>query len=604
MKAATITRRRVGPGLHALLAAVALAVACSAITDDYLIYLAKLLALNVIVVYGVNLLMGYAGQAFLAIAATFGIGAYTCALSVMALGLPMPLGWLAGGLLAGATGLLAGLPALRLAGAYLAMVSIAFNVVVEQVIINWSSLTGGAMGITAIPPMSVGGLVFDDRVQLAVMCLTALLTVFAVVTVRRSQWGLAFIAMRDNEVAASSLGIDTARLKANAFFAASTISGLAGGLYSHSILYISPDISTVFQSIIYVLMVVLGGIGTSWGPLLGAAVLTLLPQWLSDFQSYHLIVLGVVLLACIVLMPNGILPALRLGRQPAVVAMAGHAAPAASGRVVDLGSLELGKGAALSLRGLGKTFGGLVAVDSVEIDVAAGTIHGLIGPNGSGKSTVVNVVSGFYRASRGSALLDERPITGLSMVRIAGAGLMRTFQTPQLFDDLSVMENLCAAQFPHQRSSLLAAMFGLPPSRRATAAAIVQADRIGAALGLDRLMQQRAGNLAQGDRRRLEIGRALAARPRLLILDEPAAGLPTAEIDDLSALLEALRHGGLTLLLIEHHMDMIMRVCDRITVLDRGKVIADGAPAAVQIDENVRRAYLGVGNQGAKHAGS
>ena len=564
-------------------------------TDTYLIYLAKLLALNIMVVYGVNLLMGYAGQAFLAISATFGIGAYVCALLVMKVGLPMPLAWLSGGLLAGLTGVLAGSASLALAGAYLAMVSIAFNVVVEQVIINWPSVTAGPMGITAIPAMGVGNFVFDDRLQLVVIGIAALLTIYAVVTVRRSQWGLAFVALRDSPIAASSLGIDTARLKANAFFTASMISGLAGGLYSHSILYISPDISTVFQSILYVLMVVLGGIGTSWGPVVGATLLTLLPQWLSDFQSYHLVMLGSILLACVVLMPHGILPALRRVRR-STAAMDGPIASPSSVGELDLGGVEIGSGAVLSLRGLSKRFGGLVAVDGVDIDIASGTIHGLIGPNGSGKSTVVNLVSGFYRPSGGEALLDGKSITGRPMMAIARVGLIRTFQTPQLFDELSVLENLCAAQFSHRHPTLLSALFGLASSRRETAEAIIRAERIAMALGLDRQLKQRSGDLAQGDRRRLEIGRALAARPRLLILDEPAAGLPADEIEKLSSLLEGLRRSSLTLLLIEHHMDIVMRVCDRITVLDRGRVIADGSPAAVQADSKVRRAYLGAGN--------
>jgi ABC-type branched-subunit amino acid transport system ATPase component/ABC-type branched-subunit amino acid transport system permease subunit len=571
-------------------AAILLLAACWGIEDSYLLYLAKLLAINAIVVYGLNFLMGYAGQAYLAIGASFAVGAYVSALSMMQLGLPFLVAWPGGAVLAGIFGVLTGLPALRLAGAYLAMVSIAFNVVLQETLVNWASVTGGAMGVPGVPPIGIGTLVLDDHAVLALIVAVALATIFVAVAFRKSLWGLAFVAMRESEVASRSLGIDTVRLKAVAFFVSSVIAGLAGGLYGHSIGYVSPDIGTIFASVSFVLMLVLGGIGTAWGPLIGAVILTLLPQWLFDFERYHLLVLGIILLVSIMLMPKGIASLVRRRRTPE--AKPGVVDP--TGGFTGLAEFASGSGStALAIDEIRKSFGGVDALRGVSLRVEPGTIHGLIGPNGSGKSTLVNVVTGLYRAGSGAVRFGERELGGRSMRRIAAEGVVRTFQTPQPFAELTVRENLMAAQFRHGAAGIGASLFALPASRRATAQAADATARLARALGLTALLDHHSGALPQGDQRRLEIVRALAAHPGILILDEPAAGLSEVESEALCVLLDHLRREGIGLLLIEHHMDVIMRLCDRITVLDRGRVIAEGTPAEIQADERVRSAYFG-----------
>jgi ABC-type branched-subunit amino acid transport system ATPase component/ABC-type branched-subunit amino acid transport system permease subunit len=573
------------------IAAILLLAACWGIEDSYLLYLAKLLAINAIVVYGLNFLMGYAGQAYLAIGASFAVGAYVSALSMMQLGLPFPVSWLGGAILAGIFGVVTGLPALRLAGAYLAMVSIAFNVVLQEALVNWASVTGGAMGLPGVPPIGIGALVLDDHAVLALIVAVAITTICIAIAFRESLWGLAFVAMRESEVASRSLGIDTVRLKAVAFFVSSVIVGLAGGLYGHSIGYVSPDIGTIFASVNFVLMLVLGGIGTAWGPLIGAVILTLLPQWLFDFERYHLLVLGIILLVSIMLMPRGIASLVRRRHTP-------EATPDVvdpAGGFTGLAEFASGSGsAALVIDEIRKSFGGVDALRGVSLRVAPGTIHGLIGPNGSGKSTLVNVVTGLYRAGSGTVRFGERALGGQSMRRIAAQGVIRTFQTPQPFAELTVRENLMAAQFRHAAAGFIASLFALPASRRAAAQAADAAARLARALGLTALLDQHSGALPQGDQRRLEIARALAAHPGILILDEPAAGLSEVESEALCGLLDHLRREGIGLLLIEHHMDVIMRLCDRITVLDRGQVIAEGTPAEIQADERVRSAYFGL----------
>lgn len=569
---------------------------CCSLDQGYATYLVKLAGINIIVVYGLNLLMGYAGQAFIAIAATFAVGAYVTAVTVVQGWLSFPLAWLLAGAAGGFFGVIAGLPALRLSGAYLAMVSIAFNVVIEQVLIHSPDDIGGAMGISAIPPIEVAGWQFDDRATSATIAVTALMAAYATSAFRRSQWGLALIAMRESEIASQSLGIRILPLKALVFFIASAIIGLAGGLYSPAMGYISPDIATVFASVTYVLMLIVGGRGTTFGPLLGALLLTALPQLLVEFQQYHLVILGILLLIFVVLLPDGIASLLvplrnrwRRGEP------ADHSRKPVVAEVARIG------GQTLVVRGVHKSFGGLRALQGVDLTADRGTIRGLIGPNGSGKSTLVNVISGFYSPDEGQILLDDKNVTRHPTAELAGRGLVRTFQTPHLFMKLTVRDNLRTAQFHSLRPPLLAALFDLPASSRINRLSMHRAAEMARLVGLEAALDQPAETLSQGDRRRVEIARALAARPQVLILDEPAVGLSTEEIEALRHLLQSLRDMGLTMVLIEHHMDIVMKLCDRITVLERGAVIAEGTPDEIQRNVQVQRAYLGAAHAAGRN---
>ena len=466
--------------------------------------------------------------------------------------------------------------------------------------IHWTELTGGPVGLPAIPRPSFGGIVLDERAMLALIIFVAALTVYGCAALRQSQWGRALVAMGENELAEKSLGINTIRLKAIVFWLASIIAGLAGGLYAHSMQYVSPDIGTLFASFTFVLMLVLGGIKTSWGPLIGAVFLTLLPQLLTDFQRYHMLVLGVILLVLITTAPRGIaqIGDFFVARYKKVFGQPDELDRPFSPIATSFSGLN--KSIAqegdheLVVDAIEKSFGGVAALCGASIAVHSGMIRGLIGPNVSGKSTLVNVITGFDRADDGEIRFDGGRIEGKSSFWISGTGVVRSFQTPRIFSELTVLENLLAAQFRRHAPSLLVALFDLPSSRRRTREAAERALSLARALGLEGLIEQRAGDLSQGDKRKLEIARALAAEPLVLILDEPAAGLSTEEAGTLCSLLERLRANGLAVILVEHHMDVIMRVCDRITVLDRGNVIAEGTPREVQDDPEVRRAYLGV----------
>jgi ABC-type branched-subunit amino acid transport system ATPase component/ABC-type branched-subunit amino acid transport system permease subunit len=582
----------------ALAVAMLVALGISLAMDDrYYIYLARLTLLNIIVVYALNILLGYAGQASIAAAAIFAVGAYGCALGVMHLGVPFPIAWPAGALLAGIVGIVSALPALRLAGAYLAMVSIAFNVVAEQILILGGDVTGGPVGLPAIPPISFGGFTFTDNMTLALIAACAVLAVYCTASLRDSQWGRTAIALRDSELAAKSLGINTVWLKIAIFFVTSVMMGFAGGLYAHSTNYISPDISGILASFVLVLMLVLGGIGTLWGPLIGACVLTIVPQLLSNFQKYHLLVLGIILLIAITQMPKGLaepqslLARWRRKAAPAPLAGSGAASPSPS----TTAQIRTWTVPDLTLRAsnIVKKFGGVVALSNAAVEVRPGMIRGMIGPNGSGKSTLVNVLTGFYVPDEGAVSFGSERTEKLSTSAIACKGIIRTFQTPRLFNDLTVAENLAASQFSHRPGNLFSAMFGLAGNTRTNREAAAESAALAAALGLTGLLDQRAGDLSQGNQRQLEIARALAAHPAILILDEPAAGLSHEESMKLCTLLESLRAQGLGILLIEHHMDVVMRLCDRITVLNRGSVLAEGTPQEIRANSAVQAAYLG-----------
>ena len=571
-----------------------LALLCWAFPSGYGNLMVRLVAINLLVVCALNLLMGYGGQAFIAVAATFTIGAYASALGMMKLQLPWALALVFGGSMAAVFGILASLPALRLSGAYLAMVSIAFNVIAEEVLVHWQGLTGGPVGLPAIPRSGPFGTDLTDQGMAFVCCVAAALVWWLIDRLRRSSWGATIVAVRDSEVAARSLGINTMKVKAATFLLSTFLMGLAGALYAHSAQYISPDMGSVFGSILFVLMLVLGGSGTRWGPIVGAVLLTLLPQLLLDLQKYHLFALGLILLLCMVFMPRGIMAVdFSRWRKKAAEPVAANGLPADAASDAADQKRSPSANVVLQVRDVSLSFGGIHALTQVNLTILPGQIHGLIGPNGAGKSSLVNVITGHYAPTSGSVSFNGADLAGRGMQKIAGLGIVRTFQTPQLFRSLSVRDNLIVAQFPARQPALWGGILGTPRSAHQTDASRSRALALALGVGLGESMDALAGELSQGQQRLLEIARALASDPDVLILDEPAAGLSTTEITELSALLQRLRSKGLAIVLIEHHMDMVMSICDCITVIDRGNGLMHGTPAEVQASPAVRQAYLG-----------
>jgi ABC-type branched-subunit amino acid transport system ATPase component len=384
-----------------------------------------------------------------------------------------------------------------------------------------------------------------------------------------------------------------------AFVVASVTAGLAGTFYAFLNAYISPDIFTFSDSVRFLLMVILGGAATTFGPVLGAYLLTYLPEFLQQFALWQKFAYGALLLLVMFALPKGILGTLglllkRLRPVDRAVSTAG-AIPAEA----SLRPAEPGLAAELVARGLTVRFGGLTALSEASLRVKGGEVHALIGPNGAGKSTFVNTISGFYTPAAGDCELDGIALTGLRSHQIARVGLSRTFQNTELFGDMSVLENVIAGYQRRLTYGVVDAVLRTPRMRREEAQARQVAIGLLAFVGLEAYANEAARFLPFGLQRRLEIARALAAKPRLLLLDEPAAGLTTQEIDDLEAVIRRIAALGISVLLIEHHVDLIMAVADTVTVLDYGQVIASDTPSVVQDDPRVIEAYFGTSLDGA-----
>ncbi len=535
-----------------------------------------------IAVFGLTVVLGYAGQINLAQAAFFGLGAYSVALGTAVYGWSF---WIALGVgvgIAALAGAALGLTSLRLGGHYLAMVTISFQTILALVLSNWISLTRGPDGVTGIQrPTILGYALSDSRAYLA-LCIAALYLVgFLVWRLGHTRLGRAMKAVRDNELAAGVVGVDTYGTKVTAFTLSAILGGFGGGLFAGGFAYISPDQFTFSESVVFLTMALLGGVASPFGAALGTGLLILLPEWLRFLKVVYLAVYGLAVILIMVFMPYGVWGfLLRLGRrlhsQRPLAATEVPPLPLTTRVAQEDGSILC------SLRGLSKNFGGLKALDQVCLEIRRNSVHALIGPNGSGKTTLLNVLSGIYPATAGDILLEGASVVQLKAHRRAARGLGRTFQNIRLFTAMSVLDNV---------------VVGAQRAGNDVAAGTAALQRLAlAALGFVGLAQY-AGDLPQslsyGHQRLAEIARALAGNPQLLLLDEPGAGLNQVEKQELVGLLKRLKGHGLTIFIIDHDMNLVEQVADHITVLNFGRRIADGPPAEVLRHPDVIAAYLG-----------
>ncbi|MDB5363140.1 MAG: transporter [Rhodospirillales bacterium] len=546
--------------------------------NGYLLNLFMQAATYAMAVLGLTVVLGYAGQISIAQAGFFGLGAYGVAIGTTVLHLPFFIGLALGVLVAGLLGAVLGASTLKLGGHYLAMVTISFQQILTLVLTNWISLTRGPDGIRNIPRPSLFGVSLEDSDRYLGLCLLVLYAVGVFVWwLKGTKLGLGMQAVRDNELAAEVVGVDTYRVKVTAFCLSALLGGLGGGLFAGGFGYISPDQFSFNESVVLLTMVLLGGADAAVGSVVGTALLILLPEWLRFLRGAYLAVYGLAVILIMVFMPTGLWGMLsRLGGPPR---LRERGVP----DVLTLGDPDAAAGGLLlEIKGLAKHFGGLKALDGVDISVERGKVHALIGPNGSGKTTMLNVLSGIYRPTRGEVLVDGVKVSGLAPHELAAAGVGRTFQNIRLFLSLTVLENVViGAQRPHNS----AAQTPDQVQRRAMAAL----DFVGMAARAD----LKVASLPYGHQRLVEIARALAGNPTLLLLDEPAAGLNLTEKQELVGLLKRLAGHGLTLFLIDHDMNLVEQMADRITVLNFGKRIAEGAPADVLRHPDVIAAYLG-----------
>jgi branched-chain amino acid transport system ATP-binding protein len=570
----------------AILALVVVGCAIAFVSEGYTHFILALVALTTIVGVGLNVLLGLAGQISLGHVGFYAIGAYTAAILTLK-GLNFWVALPIAGVLAGAVGAVLALPALRVRGPYLAMVTIAFAFIVQHGTIEWRALTGGQNGLMGLLPPTIGGWPLTEQ-EMAVLA-----TVFAGVSLllfhrlAESAWGKAMVAVRDAETAAGSIGLNGVAIKTAAFTLSAVFAGIAGAVFAPLMMFVAPDSFPFSQSILFLLAVIVGGAGWVFGPVIGAIVTVVLPELLSGLAEYRLLFFGALLLVVLWLAPGGVIGALAQRLRRTDKALAGAAAFDVSS-VLSSGTSAV----ALTVQGIGIRFGGVLAAADVSFRAEPGRILSLIGPNGAGKTTVLNMIGAFYRPDAGSIRLGDQELAGRGAWRIARAGIARTYQTTQLFGTMSVLDNVLIAM---RRGRL-----GVPFVHAATTRDVQAAQALLVFVGYQGPLAASADSLAHVDRRLVEIARALATRPHVLLLDEPAAGLMRGDKATLSKLLRRIADHGIAVILVEHDMALVMGISDHVVVLDAGRIIATGSPSQVRRDARVLQAYLGHGRMRAR----
>lgn len=568
--------------------------------NEYELRLFMLFLIYGVIAAGLNVLVGLSGLVSLGQAGLFALGAYTSSILATRLGFDMVSSTICAAIITGLFGALLAFPSVRVRGVYLAVVTIAFGIIVENVAIEWQSLTGGTTGLSSIPRPNLLGERLSGYGFYGVLAVSLFIATAIGHNLKHSRYGRAMLAVAQSETAAKSLGINATAVRTLAFVIAAVTAGVAGSYYAFLNSYISPDIFTFQDSVRFLLMVILGGAGTTFGPVIGALILTYLPEYLQDFQLWQKFAYGALLVAVMFILPKGILgslgslaarllPARLKGPSNPAAAAAAAATPAAD----FLGRNQGEATAELVATDMTVRFGGLTALNKGTLRVKAGEIHALIGPNGAGKSTFVNAISGFYIPAEGYCELDGVRLTGRSSYEISRIGLARTFQNTELFGELSVLENVMVGYQQQFHYGLPDALIRSPRFGREEREARAVARGLLAFVNLGDYADSEARYLPFGHQRRMEIARALACRPAVLLLDEPAAGLTTQEIDELEIIIRRISALGVSVLLIEHHVDLIMAVADTVTVLDYGQVVACDTPEVVQQNPRVIEAYFG-----------
>ena len=569
----------------------------------YWISVADVAILFALLAVGMGLVMGIAGQVNLAQVAFYGVGAYVTAILTTRDGYGF---WTAAALAMVATavtGIVVGIPALRVQSHYLGIVTLGLAVAFIDWITN-APVTNGDSGISGIPTPPLLGIDLSSQylyyyLELIVLAGGLAFGLFVVHT----PLGRRMRAMRDDPLAAGAAGTEIRQLRMIAFVLASAYGGAAGVLYAGMIGYIAPETFSIADMFLLLAMVIIGGRRSLAGCVIGAVVLTVVQQQLINLAAYAQLGYGLVVVLVVVFAPAGLvgIPGRLAARYRRWRGHTGTSAvlepfqplpaavPPVAGTVTGTGAGE----ALLEVSRLVRRFRGLTALDDVSLTVRAGEILGIVGPNGSGKTTLFNVISGFYRPHGGSVRLSGRPISGARPSQVSRLGVARTFQHLRLFGNLTVADNMLVAL---DRSRTWwswrylchpAGIWAYDRRLKRRAAELL------ASFGLAQFARALPGTLPYGIQRRLELARAIASSPRLLLLDEPAAGLNGEERAQLSAIVRSIRDSGVTVVLIEHNMGLVMSLCERVIVLDSGSVIAEGRPAQVARDPAVLEAYLG-----------